>query len=100
MKKVGFIGAFDKLNLIMHVAKLLKYMNQRVLVIDTTILQKTKYVVPSISPTRTYITDLEEIDFAVGFENIEQITNYLGIPEEKLPYDYVLVDKIWCSRFL
>ncbi len=92
MKKVGFIGAFDKTNLIMYVAKTLKYMDQKVLVVDSTLLQKTKYIVPSISPTKSYVTDFERIDFAVGFNNMTEISRYLGISEDKLPYDYVLID--------
>lgn len=92
MKKVGFIGAFDKTNLLMYVAKMLKYMKLNVLVLDTSILQKTKYVVPSISPTKSYISNLEGIDFASGFTCLEEVARYLGIDEEKMTYDYVLID--------
>lgn len=95
MKKVGFIGACDKTNLILYIAKVLENLGKKVLVIDTTITQKTKYVVPAINPTKSYITDFENIDFAVGFENIQEIIRYLGkedMAEVKLPYDYVLLD--------
>lgn len=96
MKKVGFIGACDKTNLIMYVAKTLESIGKKVIVVDTTITQKTKYAVPAINPTKTYITNFENIDFAVGFQNIEDISNYLGVPEgtskENLPYDYMLID--------
>ena len=95
MKKIGFVGAFDKTNLIMYVAKVLQNMNKKVLVIDGTILQKMRYLVPTISRAKMYITDFEKIDFAVGFQNMEQIVQYLQIgtmSEETLPYDYVLID--------
>ena len=96
MEKVGFIGACDKINLIMYVAKALEAIGKKVIVVDTTITQKTKYAVPVINPTKTYITSFENIDFAVGFKNVEDISNYLGIPEgtreKKLPYDYMLID--------
>ena len=95
MKKIGFVGAFDKINLIMYVAKVLKDMNKRVLVIDGTMLQKSKYIVPTISHTKMYITNFEKIDFAVGFQSLGQIMQYLGLEvnsEQSLPYDYVLVD--------
>lgn len=95
MKKVGFIGACDKTNLILYIAKVLENLDKKVLVIDTTITQKTKYVVPAINPTKSYITDFENIDFAIGFENIQEIIRYLGkedMAEVKLPYDYVLLD--------
>lgn len=95
MKKIGFVGAYDKTNLIMYIAKVLQNMNNRVLVIDGTILQKMRYVVPAISHAKLYITEFEKIDFAVGFQNIEQIMQYLQMNtmnEESLPYDYVLID--------
>ena len=95
MKKIGFVGAFDKTNLIMYTAKVLQNMNKKVLVIDGTILQKMRYVVPTISHTKMYITDFEKIDFAVGFQSMEQIIQYLQInkmSEKELPYDYILID--------
>ena len=95
MKKIGFVGAFDKTNLIMYTAKVLQNMNRKVLVIDGTILQKMRYVVPTISRAKMYITDFEKIDFAIGFQSMEQIMQYLHInsmSEEALPYDYILVD--------
>ena len=90
MKKIGFIGAYDKTDLIVNIAKILTEMKNRVLVIDSTINQKAKYVVPAINPTISYITSFEDIDIAVGFETIEQIEEYLGT--NKLPYDILLID--------
>ena len=68
-------------------------LKNRVIVIDSTINQKAKYVVPVINPTVTYITEYEEIDIAVGFKNIEEIKQYLGITnDEDMPYDIMLID--------
>lgn len=106
MKKVGFIGAYDKANFIMCIAKILENLNYNVLVVDTSCLQKMKYIIPSVNPTKAYITNFEKIDFAVGFYNWEDIERYLGIKfdsndeketigdnhENKISYDYVLVD--------
>ncbi len=92
MKKVGFIGACDKTNLIVYVAKLLEIVGKRVIVVDTTKLQKMKYLVPSISPTKSYVTDFADVDFAVGFSSINDLTEYLEIEEDDLPYDYMLLD--------
>lgn len=92
MKKIGFIGAYDKIDMIIYVAKILTAVGKKVLVIDATMNQKAKYVVPVISPTMRYVTEYEEIDIAVGFGNFEQIKQYLYLDEEKLPYDIVLVD--------
>ena len=92
MKKIGFIGASDKTNLIVYLAKILEIIGNRVIVVDTTATQKTRYIVPAINPTRAYLTDFENIDFAVGFESIDELSRYLGISEENLPYDYMLID--------
>lgn len=93
MKKVGFIGAYDKTDLIIYVAKILTTLKKKVLVIDATINQKARYVVPVINPTTMYVTEYEEIDIAVGFTNIEDIKKYLGVPEDKeLEYDIIFVD--------
>ena len=68
-------------------------MNKRVLVIDTTFLQKAKYIVPAISPAKTYITTYEDIDIAVGFYDYYSIKSYLGISEQaNLDYDYIFID--------
>lgn len=91
MKKIGFIGAYDKTDLLLNVAKILTVMGQRVLIIDSTINQKAKYIVPTISPTLSYVTSFEDIDIAVGFKNVEDIKNYLGLMQD-LPYDILLID--------
>ena len=109
MKKVGFIGAFDKSNFIIYTAKLLEMSKYKVLVVDATSSQKMKYIVPSINPTKAYITSFETMAFAVGFESWEEIERYLGIQfdtndediynddedQENVKdnlYDYVLID--------
>lgn len=76
MKTIGFIGAYDKTDLIIYIARILTAMNKRVLVIDTTFLQKAKYIVPAISPAKTYITTYEDIDIAVGFYDYYSIKSY------------------------
>lgn len=90
METIGFIGAYDKTDLILNLSKILTMMGKKVLVIDSTINQKAKYVVPFINPTTSYITNFEEIDVAVGFDKIKKIKEYLGV--EELTYDILLVD--------
>lgn len=54
---------------------------------------KAKYVVPTISPAKAYITEFEEIDVAVGFSNFEEIGKYLGTARtQDLGYDIIMVD--------
>ena len=93
MKKIGFIGAYDKTDLIVYIAKILVTLNKKVLVVDSTINQKARYIVPAINPTIKYVTDFEDIDIAVGFSNFEEIKGYLGVAEDQeLEYDIALVD--------
>jgi hypothetical protein len=91
MKKIGFIGAYDKTDLLLNIAKVLTVMNYRVLVVDSTINQKARYVVPAIDPTVSYITSFEDMDVAVGFNNVLEIQRYIGTTGE-LPYDILLID--------
>ncbi len=93
MKKIGFIGAFDKTDVILSIAKVLTIAGKHVLVMDNTITQKCKYVVPVINPTKSYITTYEEIDIAVGFESLDDLKQYVGLDEnESLEYDYIMID--------
>lgn len=98
MRKIGFIGAFDKTDFIIQIAKILTVMGQKTLVIDSTINQKAKYVVPVINPTKTYITEFENFDVAVGFRDFNEMRSYLGLEQdEELDYDIALID-IDCSN--
>lgn len=91
MKKIGFIGAYDKTDMLLNIAKILTIMGNRVLIVDSTINQKARYIVPAINPTVSYITSFEEIDIAVGFDSVEDIMDYAGIIGE-IPYDILLLD--------
>lgn len=93
MKKIGFIGAYDKTDVILSIAKVLTMAGKKILVMDNTITQKCKYIVPVINPTKTYVTTYEDIDVAVGFESFENLKQYIGLEEnEDFEYDYVIVD--------
>ena len=93
MKKIGFIGAYDKTDLILYVAKILTVLKKKILIIDSTVNQKARYIVPTINPVVRYVTNFEDIDIAVGFSNVEEIRQYLGITEEQeMEYDIVLID--------
>lgn len=83
MKVIGFIGAYNKTNLLLNIAKTLTELENKVLVIDTTKLERSKYVVPSISPTKSYVTSFENTDFALGFEKMADLYNYLGLEKQK-----------------
>ncbi len=90
MKKVGFIGGYKKTDLLLYIAKMLIIAGKKVLVVDTTIEQRAKYIVPSIDPTFSYITNYEDIDVAIGFKEIDEIQEYLASKDPN--YDYALID--------
>lgn len=93
MKTVGFIGAYDKTDLIIYIAKLLTVANKKVLVIDSSTLQKSKYFIPTISPAKSYVTNFENIDIAIGLYSYAAIKEYLGMPvNAEFQYDYILID--------
>lgn len=93
MKNICFIGAFDKLDLILYASKIIKSLGNKVLIVDATQLQKSRYIVPTINPTKSYITRFENMDIAIGFESYEEIERYIGFTEEqKMKYDYILVN--------
>ncbi len=93
MRTIGFIGAYDKTDLIIYIAKLLTEMNKKVMIIDATTLQKMRYIVPAISPSKIYVTEYEGIDIAVGFHNYELIKEHLRMPQHAMfEYDYIFLD--------
>lgn len=93
MKLIGFIGAFDKIDMILNIAKVLASSRNKVLIVDSTVLQKARYIVPAINPVKSYITTFEEVDVAVGFEKLEDIKRYLALSNtESFDYEIVLID--------
>lgn len=93
MEKISFIGGYDKTDLLIYIAKTLTVSGKKVLIIDTTSLQKARYIIPTIAPTVTYVTEYEQIDVAVGFRRLDILLNYLGKDNEsELEYDYIFID--------
>lgn len=92
MEKIGFIGAYDKTDFIIYIAKILTVLGKRVLVIDSTVNQKAKYIVPAINPTKSYVTQYEDFDVAVGFQDFDTIASYLSVNRIADLYDISLID--------
>ncbi len=93
MKKIGFIGAYDKIDMIIYIAKILTAVGKKSLVIDATYMGKARYTVPTINPIQKYITEFEEIDVAVGIYSMAELQQYLvnsGV--NNLEYDYIFID--------
>lgn len=93
MEKINFIGAYDKTDSIMYIAKILTEMKKKVIIVDATITQKTKYIIPTIDSRSEYIANYANIDFAIGFTNYNDIKTYLCMPQSAaFTYDYMLID--------
>lgn len=93
MKKIAFIGGYDKTDLILYMAKILRVMDKKILFIDTSLTAKTQYIVPTITPTKKYVTTYDGIDVAIGFESLKDFKEYQSIegPLDK-EYEYILLD--------
>ena len=93
MKKYIFLGAYDKTDMLIYVAKILTLMGKKVLLVDTTILKKSRYIVPTMVQDKQSITTFEQIDVAIGFESFEAIRQYQSTTLGRaIEYDIVLLD--------
>ena len=93
MKKIAFIGGYDKTDLILYIAKILRVLNRKILFVDTTLTAKTQYIVPTLTPTKKYVTTYDGIDVAIGFRSIDEFKEYQSIDDSiDKEYDYMLID--------
>lgn len=93
MKKNVFIGSYDKTDMLLYVAKILTLLGKKVILIDTTVLKKSRYIVPTMVHEKQYITNFQDIDVAIGFDSFESIAKYQkNILGEETKYDIALLD--------
>ena len=93
MDKIAFIGSYDKADMMLYVGKILSIMGKKVLIVDATALQKTRYIIPTMQNLKQYITTFEKVDIAIGFESIDQIKKYKATNDgDPFDYDYILLD--------
>ncbi len=93
MKKIAFIGGYDKTDLILYIAKILRVLDKKILFIDTTLTAKTQYIVPTLTPTKKYVTTYDGIDVAIGFRDINDFKEYQSIDGSlDKEYDFMLID--------
>ncbi len=94
MQVIGLVGYMDKYDFVMNLARTINIMDKSVLVVDATLDQKLKYVVPALDNIgRSYVTQYNNIDFAVGFNSMHDVENYMieqGININL--YDHILID--------
>ena len=96
MKCIGFIGKVDKTDLVSYVSKVITTMGKKVVMIDATTSQKTRYTIPVMSEMEDqaqYIVQQDGIEIAIGFSNILELKKYLlSKGEDFNDYDYVIID--------
>lgn len=92
MNKIAFVGSYDKTDMLLYMAKILTILSKKVIVIDTTVLQKSRYIIPTMKPERKYITTFQGVDVAIGFESFEDIKQYQAATGESFDYEYALID--------
>ncbi len=92
MQKIGFIGGYDKIDLMLYISKIITLAGKKVLLVDATQKQKSRYIVPTITPSQAYITEFESIDVAVGFRSIPQLQEYLESTTIPKQYDMIFID--------
>ena len=91
MKKIAFIGGFDKLDLIQYAAIVLFNIGKKSIIVDTTKMQKSRYITPAIDNTKErYITTSQGVDLAVGFRSYQDLVEELSLTEDT--YDYMFID--------
>ena len=91
MEQIGFLGAYDKKDLLINVATVLTSAGKSVLIVDATSVQRMRYVVPNISTNQSfsYVSEYAKIDVALGFMTLNNVAQYL---RRNLDYDYILID--------
>lgn len=96
MKCIGFIGKTNKTEIVQYIGKIISAYGKKVIVVDATSIQRTRYTVPTIMGTdiqNQYVVQHDSIDIAVGFSNMLELKKYLLAKGEDFnEYDYVLVD--------
>lgn len=96
MKCIGFVGKSDKTELIGYISKVIAATGKKVMFIDATSIQKTRYTVPTIEgigELNQYVVQHDGVEVAVGFNNMLELKKYLlSKGEDFNEYDYVMVD--------
>jgi thiol-disulfide isomerase/thioredoxin len=94
MQVIGMLGYVDKYDFVINLAKTINIMDKSVLVVDATFEKKLKYIVPALDNIgNQYVTQYDGIDFAVGFESMHDVEDYMTEQSINIAlYDYILID--------
>lgn len=95
MKSIGFVGQMENSGLVLCVARLINAFGKKVIYIDATNSQRTRYTVPVIltgNKQEQYLVQYDNVEVAVGFNNILELKKYMFTKGEDFnDFDYVLI---------
>lgn len=100
MKKILFIGACDKSELLMYCAKIMSKAEWQVLIVDATLQQRYSYMIPEFE-SKQLITECNGFDVATNFHSscaagetyYEALNTELRQEQKSLStYDFLLID--------
>ncbi|MFS0841353.1 hypothetical protein [Paenibacillus sp. 1P03SA] len=92
MKRILFIGACEKADLLLYISKLLSTADQKVLLVDGTLSKKYGYSISQIDE-EDRLTEFDGFDVALGFSNQDELQMYFDEKNENLTsYDFILID--------
>ncbi|TVX85620.1 hypothetical protein [Paenibacillus agilis] len=92
MKRILFVGACEKSDLLVYISKVLTTAGHKVLLIDATMLQRYFYSIPAIS-LETKLTEYDGFDVirdCIDYRDVE--TCFANNKEDLEAYDFVLID--------
>lgn len=96
MKSIGFVGQMENSGLVLCVARLVNAFGKKVIYIDATKEQRTRYTVPVIlagSKQEQYVVQYDNVEVAVGFNNILELKKYMITKGEDFnDFDYVFIN--------
>ena len=94
MKSIGFISQMDDDGIVLCIARLVAQFGKKVVVVDATRQQRTRYTVEGIT-SRTveqYVNKHDCVDIAVGFSNILELKKWFVTKGEDFnDYEYVFI---------
>lgn len=94
MQVISMVGYTEKYDFVINLAKTINLAGKSVLVIDGTYDKKLKFIIPTLNiDEKSYITQYDGIDFALGFESMHDLENYTGEQNINLSlYDFIIID--------
>lgn len=96
MKSIGFIGQMENSGIALCVARLVNAFGKKVIYIDATKEQRTRYTIPVIgasSKQEQYVVQHDNVEVAIGFNNILELKKYMFAKGEDFnDFDYVIIN--------